>query len=195
MTCYCPGVKKLPNFQDFPLQIAFSNVVIRMSTKHGSLSEQAVKRFQGGEMILNGYDNDEIAEILGVSLSSVKNWRRTLEDNDDDLDSLSRREGSGRIPKLTDKQKRKLKKIILKGAIAAGYQTERWTSKIVADVIQKRFGIMMASRTVRDLLPTLGLSPQKPVVKSYKHSDEAVVEWATRKWKRLKKSAKNLALP
>jgi len=166
-----------------------------MSRKHGSLSEQAVKRFQGGEMILNGYDNEEIAEILGVSLSSVKNWRRTLKNNDDDLDSLSRKEGSGRIPKLKDKQKQKLKKIILKGALAAGYSTERWTSKIVADVLQKTFDIMMAPRTVRDLLPMLGLSPQKPVVKSSKHSDEAVVEWATRKWKRLKKSAKNLALP
>jgi transposase len=85
-----------------------------MNTKHGSLSVQKINRLQGGGMILNGYDNDEIAEILEVSLSSVKNWRRILEDNDDDLDCLSRRKGTGRISKLTDKQKQKLKKIIPK---------------------------------------------------------------------------------
>ena len=49
------------------------------------------------------------------------------------------------------------------------------------------------ARTVRDLLPTLGLSPQMPVVQSHKHDDGAALEWARRTWKRLKKSRKNLA--
>jgi len=163
-----------------------------MSNKHGSLSPQEIKRLQGGELILDGYDNDEIAEIVGVSASAVQKWRRKLENNDEDITCLCRKQGSGKPSLLTEKQKQQLKKIILDGAIKAGYPTERWTSKIVADLIQKTFGITMASRTVRDLLPSLGLSPQMPVVQSHKHDDEEALRWAKQQWKRLKKKRKGL---
>jgi transposase len=166
-----------------------------MATKHESLSPQEIKRLQGGELILDDYDNGEIAEILRMSRSAVQKWRKKLEENDNDLACLCRKHGSGPTALLTDEQKEHLKEIILGGAIAAGYPTERWTSKIIADVIQKTFGITMAPRTVRDLLPTLGLSPQMPVVKSHKHSDEAVLDWAQRTWKRLKKKRKSLVFP
>jgi transposase len=161
-----------------------------MSTKHGSLSRQELKRLQGGEMILNGYDTDEIAEIVGVTDSAVRKWRKKLEAHGDDIACLSRKHGSGPSSLLTDDQKAQLKSIILDGAIKAGYPTERWTSKIVADLIQKKFGIEMAPRTVRDMLPTLGLSPQMPVVQSHKHSDEEVLRWITLEWKRIKKNEK-----
>jgi transposase len=161
-----------------------------MSTKHGSLSPQELKRLQVGELILNNYDTDEIAHIVGVSDSAVRKWRKKLEDHDDDITCLCRKQGSGTTSLLTDEQKEQLKKIIIGGALAAGYPTERWTSKIVADLIQKTFDVEMAARTVRDLLPTLGLSPQIPVVKSHKYSDEEVLRWSKQEWKRIKKSEK-----
>ena len=164
-----------------------------MSTKHGSLSPQASKRLLGGELILKGYDNDTISDIVEVSISVVRKWRKKLNEHGGDLRVLVRKKGSGRIPRLSDEQKQQLKDFILAGAVAAGYANERWTSKIVADFIYHQFGITMAPRTVRDLLPTLGLSPQMPVVQSHKHNDEEVLEWARRTWKRLKKSRKNSA--
>jgi transposase len=165
-----------------------------MNTKHGSLSPQEIRRLQGGELILNDYENDEIAEILGVAPRTIQRWRQKLKD-EDNLQVLVRKEGSGHPSLLTDKQKQQLKQIILGGSVNAGYPVERWTSKIIADLIQKKFGITMAPRTVRSLLPTLGLSPQMPVVKSHKHSDEEVVRWATRTWTRLKKKRSGLAFP
>ena len=162
-----------------------------MSTKQGSLSLQASVRLRGGTLILKGYDNEEIADILDVSLSSVKNWRRKLREHGDDLSCLVRKKGSGRPGTLTDEQKHELKQIILGRATAAGYPTERWTSKIVANVILKTFGTSLAPRSVRQILPTLGLSPQKPVVKSHKHSDEEVLRWAKQEWKRIKKKRRN----
>ena len=166
-----------------------------MGSKHKNISSQAVTRLQGGQPILKGCDNDEIIDLVDASRSAVKRWKRKLKENNDDLACLVRKEGSGRHAKLNNVQKRRLKEIILAGAVAAGYPSERWTSKIVADLIQKTFGVTMAPRTVRDLLPTLGLSPQMPVVKSNKHSDDAVIEWASRTWKRLKKKRSDLACP
>ena len=166
-----------------------------MSTKHGSLSTQECKRLLAGELILKDYDNDEIADIVEVSVSSVRKWRKKLKDNGDDISVLHRKAGSGNPSTLNDEQKQQLKEIILGGAIKAGYSTDRWTSKIVADCIKKTFDVVMAPRTVRDLLPTLGLSPQMPVVKSHKHDDEVALRWAKQTWKRLKKKAKKLGIP
>ena len=142
-----------------------------MSSKHGSLSEQSRKRLQGGELILKGLDDGEIAFILDVDESSVRRWRRKLRKNNDNLACLARKKGSGRLPSLSDDEKQRLREIILSGAVEAGYPTERWTSRNVADLIRNEFDVEMTSRNVRHILPTLGLSPQKPVVRSHKYSD------------------------
>ena len=162
-----------------------------MSTKHGSMSPQSIKRLQAGELILKGFDNDEIIEILDVSLSSVKRWRKKLDTGQGALTALLRKKGSGRIPRLDDEQQQRLRDIILAGAVEAGYSSERWTSKIVADCIRNKFGVELSARAVRDLLPKLGLSPQMPVVKSHKHSDEEVLRWAKETWERIKKKRRN----
>jgi putative transposase len=166
-----------------------------MSTQHGSLSSQTATRLQGGQLILKGYDNDEIIDIVETSNSSVKRWKKKLKQHGDNLACLVRKKGSGRHAKLNNAQKQQLKEIISEGAVAAGYAVERWTSKIVADLILKTFGITMAARSVRKMLHTLGLSPQMPVVKSHKYSEEAVLQWAKQTWKRLKKKRRDLASP
>jgi transposase len=180
-------------FYFFPYNLVFRSYYNYEYETRISISPQALKRLQGGEMILNGYDNETIAEIVGVTTRSVSNWRTALKCQNDDLCALVRKQGSGRVPRLNDEQKQQLKKIIIDGAIAAGYPSERWTSKIVADVIKKKFDVKLASRSVRKLLPTLGLSPQKPVVKSHKHDEKEAAKWAKYTWKKLKKKQENSA--
>jgi len=164
-----------------------------MGNKHKGLSEQARKRLQGGELILKGYDDAEIAEFLDISELAVWRWRKKLAENDNNIACLARKKGSGRPPSLSDHKKQRLRKIILDGAIKAGYSTERWTSRIVADVIRREFNVEMTSRNARYLLTSLGLSPQMPVVKSHKYSEEAVRRWSRNAWKRIKKKRRSLA--
>ena len=99
-----------------------------MSIRQGSLSRQAAVRIRGGDLILRGFDNEEIMEILGVSLSSVQRWRKQVESKG--LAALTRKPGSGSESELSPEQLDELKTIIDKGAIASGSQTERWTSRI-----------------------------------------------------------------
>ena len=89
-----------------------------MDTLHGSLSKQAARRLQAGELVLRGFDNDEIMEILGVSLSSLKRWRKAVES--DGLRGLARKPGAGRPAGLTQEQRGELKTIIRQGAVVAG---------------------------------------------------------------------------
>ena len=58
-----------------------------------------------------------------------------------------RREGLGgqasacRSPRLSDEQRRELTEILCRGAMAAGYRTELWTVKRIAQVIERHFGV------------------------------------------------------
>jgi len=157
-----------------------------MGRQSSSLSHQASLRHRAGDLIERGFDNEEIMEIFEVSLSSVKRWRSKV--NQGGLSALARKHGTGGISKLSSEQLAELKEIILKGAIAAGYQTDRWTSRIVADLIRKKWNIKYCRSQVRKILNDLGLSYQKPDVKSTKHSQEVVDHWKRYDWKRIKKS-------
>ena len=125
-------------------------------------------------------------EILEVSLSSVKRWRKKV--NEAGLGGLSRKSGTGRTSKLSSEHLADLKEIILKGALAVGYPTDRWTSRIVADLIRKKWNIQYCRSQVRKILNDLGLSYQKPDVRSTNHSQEVIDHWKRYDWKRIKKS-------
>jgi transposase len=157
-----------------------------MSTQHGSLSRQAAVRYRAGDLLLRGFDNEEIMEILEVSLSCVQRWRKKVES--EGLSALARKHGSGSEAELSPTQLDELKTILGKGAIASGYQTERWTSRIVADLIRKKWNVDYCRSNVRRILNDLGYSYQKPSVKRTKHSQEVVDHWRTHDWKRIKKS-------
>ena len=154
--------------------------------KQGSLSRRATVRLRAGDLIERGFDNEEIMEILEVSLSSVQRWRKKVENGG--LAALARKHGSGQFSELTKEQLDELKDIILKGALAAGYQVDRWTSRIIADLIRKKWNVDYCRSNVRYILNRLGLSYQKPAVKSTKHSQEIVEHWRKHDWVRIKKS-------
>ena len=156
-----------------------------MSTTHGRLSRQAAIRLQGGELILRGFDNDEIVDILDVSRSSVERWRKKIES--EGLRGLARKAGSGRSSELSPEQLQELKAVVGQGAKSSGYLTDRWTSRIVADLIRKKWGVGYSRSNVRKILSNLGLSYHKPDVKSTKFSQQAVDDWRRLIWPRIKK--------
>jgi len=50
-----------------------------MGTLYRGLSLQASVRLQAGDLILRGFDHEEIMEILEVSLASVQRWRKKVD--------------------------------------------------------------------------------------------------------------------
>jgi len=162
-----------------------------MSTPHGRISEQARRRAFAGELILRGFDNDTIVDVAEVSLSSVKRWRAKIQS--DGLQGLARKPHSLCHSKIDDEQKNELKAIILKGAKAAGYFTDRWTTRIVADLILKKWDVQYSRSQVSRILHGLGLSVQKPDVKSKKRSQAAIDHWRRHVWPQLKKKRTKMA--
>lgn len=165
-------------------------VLSYMKTTQPTISFQSIRRLQAGILILNGYDAEEVAEITQASKVSYYRWKKILNENKNDLTALSRKPSSGRKPKLNAEQMVQLRQFLSEKATSYGYNTDRWTSTIVADLIEKNFEVSLKPRAVRYILNKIGLSYQKPVVKDYRQKPEEVEIWIKRDWSRIKKSKK-----
>ena len=146
---------------------------------------QAIRRLQGGELLENGYDLDEVVEITGASLSSVKRWKKKI--NEGGIPALVRKPNSGRKSSLTPEQFDELKQIVKAGAVASGFSNERWNSQRVAKVVAERFGVEYSVKYIPELLHKLGLSQQIPGAQSPKRSQAAIDHWRRYIWPHVKK--------
>ena len=105
----------------------------------GSAAELETRRLLAGRLLLEGRDVGEVAEIIAVSESSVRRWRRTVQEGG--LEALKAKPHPGRTPRLNAKQKQRLVKILLAGPCKAGYRTDLWTCPRVAEMIAKKFQV------------------------------------------------------
>ena len=52
-----------------------------------------------------------------------------------------------------------------------------WTRAVVAELIDKKFGVKLGLTAVGELLAKLGLTPQKPLQRAYQRDPEAIEPW------------------
>ena len=52
-----------------------------------------------------------------------------------------------------------------------------WTRSLVADLIERKFGIRLGVTAVGELLAKLGLTPQKPLQRAYQRDPAAIEAW------------------
>jgi transposase len=94
----------------------------------------------------------------------------------------------GRPPKLDAPQKRRLLRLLLKGALAHGYRTDLWTCERIARVIRREFCVRYHRDHVGRLLHQLGWSHQKPERRALERDERKIEEWKRREWPRVKKT-------
>jgi len=90
--------------------------------------------------------------------------------------------------KLTDKQKKRIVILLLKGAMAHGYSTELWTTARIAELIKRHFGITYHRDHIGRLMASLGWSYQKPGKRPLQRNEQAIEQWKRKAWPRIKKT-------
>lgn len=129
----------------------------------------------------------QIAREVGVSRAAVCQWAKHLKLNRNRLPALKAKSVTGRPPRLQHKQWQQLLKLLSKGALAAGFDTDRWTLPRIRDLIRREFGVEYHPRSLGRKLRALGWSQQVPAPQA-RERDEALVEaWLKRDWPRIKK--------
>jgi len=146
------------------------------------------RRLEGGRQLKGDrWSQAEIARQLSVSRATVSDWAKQLAEGG--LHALRRRRGAGRPPKLTRLQQQALRRRLKRGALAAGFPTDRWTLKRVQRVIEREFGVGYHPNYLNRLLRKLGLSPQAPLPQAIERDAEVIRAWLEQDWPRIKKGA------
>ena len=157
----------------------------------GSAAELEARRRRAAEHFQERKPLREIASLFGVSLTSVKRWKRTWKV--EGVEGLAARPHLGPEPKLSEKQRGALTKLLLQGPIAAGYRTDLWTCARVSEVVSKQFGVSYHPAHMGRVLHDLGFSPQKPRRVAREQDPQAVDEWRKQDWPRVKKKPADTA--
>ena len=128
----------------------------------------------------------EIARRIGCHASSVLRWRNALQSGGQE--ALKAKPAPGRPPRLTSKQKKRLVRLLIQGAMAHGYRTELWTTQRIADLIERRLRVRYHRNHVGKLLHQIGWSHQKPERRAVERNEAVIIEWKRSVWSRVKKT-------
>jgi transposase len=136
-----------------------------------------------------------VARQLGVSREAVRQWYAAWEQAG--VRALRRHPKTGRPPKLGAAEWRRVARLIRRGAVAGGYDTEQWTLKRIADLIHREFGVRYHAGYLERPLKALGFRPQRPAVQAKERDDALVAAWVKHDWVLLKKrlGEKGVSLP
>lgn len=155
----------------------------------GTTKQLEQRRRKAVSLLEQGHGICQTAHLVGASAGTISDWNRAYKKQGEKF--FQAHSPPGRSSKLSDKQKNKLEKLLLKGARKNGYSTELWTLKRVAQVIEKHFGIEYDLSSIWHILKGLGWSCQKPERRARECNEDAVAVWRKEDWPRIKKSPKN----
>ena len=152
---------------------------------HGSPEALERRRKRAIELFEQGYAPVEVAERLGVARRSVRRWKAAYRKRGEA--GIRARPASGRPLKLNARGRRRLERVLLKGAKAACFPTDLWTCRRVAQVIRKAFGVTYHVDHIGRLLRYLGWTPQRPQRRPIERDEARVQGWIREDWPRIKK--------
>lgn len=150
-----------------------------------SPSELEARRRLAVTRVNEGWEHADVAAFLGVSIRSVGKWMAAYRDAGDA--GLDGKPHPGPEPKLSRRQEEGVLACLAKSPKAFGYATDLWTTRRLAEVIEKRYGVRFNSNYLAEWLAKRGYSPQKPEVKAVERDNPAIARWVAEDWPRIKK--------
>ncbi len=154
----------------------------------GTAQQLERRRRQALRLLKAGKSLSAVARALSASVSSVFRWAHAYRAKGSR--GLQPQPTPGRPSELSSAQRERLKRILLRGPLAAGYPTDLWTLTRVAEVIRRRFGVTYHPCHVWKLLHRLGWSCQKPERRALQRNDAEIAHWKRYRWPHIKKRRK-----
>jgi transposase len=152
---------------------------------HLTSEQMEERRLAGATLLRQGrLSQAEIARHVGVSRASVCRWATTLAQ--EGRRGLEARPIPGRSPRLDEKAWARLGRLLDRGAMAAGFATERWTLGRIAALIEREFGIPDHPRYLERPLQAHGFSVQRPATRAKERDELVIAVWPKRDWVALK---------
>ena len=124
-----------------------------------SREDMETRRLAAANELLGGLTQSKVASKYGVSRTTASRWARALSNKG--VDGLRKRRATGRPSRLRPDQLAQLREIYNEGALASGFESDRWTTSKLAKVIELKFGVHYDQDHVGRLLHKLGLRTRR----------------------------------
>ena len=121
-----------------------------------------------------------IAEALGITGGAVSQWLKRARAGG--REALRSHPPPGPTPKLTEAQRVALPHLLEQGADAYGFVGDVWTTKRIALVIKRAFGVSYHPAHVSRLMRQIGWTVQKPVKRASQRDEAQVAAWREETW-------------
>lgn len=144
------------------------------------------RRLRAAELLRKGWSQADVAREVGVHRQSVSRWAEALADGG--KRKLRASGFRGRRPKLGELELKRIERGLRRGPEAMGFSSGLWTLPRVAELIEQQCGVEYSIGHVWRVLRRLGWSPQRPVGRAIERDEEAIEEWKTKVWPRVKKT-------
>lgn len=142
------------------------------------------------QRVLKGEKPSAVMRSLGCSRNSIYKWLRAYRRGGDE--ALARHKSAGPTPKLTDSQKRQIRRwIVGKDPRQWGFDFGLWNRQIVQQMILDKFGVSLTVPTVgRSVLTSLQIRPPRPLRRAYERDPAAVTKWNEETYPNLRRRAR-----
>src|SRR3990170_9164358 len=114
----------------------------------------AARRMLALALVLEGKRRGEAAIACGMDRQILCDWVHRY--NAEGLEGLHNRTAPGAKPRLSPEQEREVAELVRNGPDLAEHGVVRWRRIDLAHVIEQRYGVKLAERSVGDLLRRLG---------------------------------------
>ena len=132
-----------------------------------------------------------VADVLGISRTAIYEWIRRYRQSG--YPALDTRTSPGAPPVITEEMDAWLRYTVLNHSpMAFDYDTVLWTRDILADLLNKEFGVNVGGSTVSLHLNNLGLSYQKPWFRSKERDEREVEHFLDDKFPRIQRLASKI---
>jgi transposase len=159
-----------------------------------TLNHQAlehIRKLAVTRVVEDGEAPGQVMKSLGLCRTSIYRWLRAYEDKG--MEALVEKIAQGPEPKLSEKQRQRVKRWILgKDPRQYGFDFGLWTRRIVQALIEEKMSIRLGLTAVGRLLAGLDITPQKPLRRAYERDPKAVEQWRRETYPALRQRARRV---
>lgn len=148
----------------------------------GDLQWLERRRLQAADLFAQGKTKAEVAHQLGVSAQTGSRWYARWRDGGN---AGMRTARQGKPAQLGPTELARIRRVLDRGAVAAGFDNDLWTLGRVAEVIEQVTGMTHHPGHVWRILKQMGWSLQRPARKAVERDEAAIARWVAKDWPQL----------
>jgi len=148
----------------------------------GDLEWLERRRLQAADLLAQGRTKAEVAGELGVSAQTASRWYARWRGGGV---AGMRTARHGKPAQLGPAELAKLRRVLDRGAVQAGFDNDLWTLARVATVIEQVTGVAHHPGHVWRILKAMRWSLQRPARKAVERNEAEIARWVAQEWPRI----------